>query len=65
MDDRKHKDGGRKHIPTKEYRDAADETGSVRGVARALGVSYSTAYSVLKTHEITVESLGGPPQGES
>jgi len=60
-----HTDGGRKGIPVDDYRDAAEETGSVRGVARVLDVSYSTAYSVLKAHEIPVRSLEGqPPTGK-
>jgi len=59
------KGGGRKGIPVEDYRKAADETGSVRGVANALDVSYSTAYGVLSRNEIPVESLDGPPTGSS
>jgi len=53
--------GGRKGIDTEEYRRAAEKTGSVRGVANELGVSYSTAYGVCKRHEIYIDTLGGPP----
>ena len=59
------KGGGRKGIAVEEYRKAAEETGSVRGVARVLDVSYSTAYGVLSRNEIPVASLDGPPSGKS
>jgi len=54
-------DGGRKGISVKEYRRAVEETGSIRGAANELGVSYSTAYGACKRHEIYVPTLDGAP----
>ena len=61
----KHEGGGRKGLSVEDYREAArKDKSSVRSVARELGVTYSTAYAMLKRHSIPVASLGKPPQGD-
>ena len=56
-----HKDGGRKGYSPDDYREAVEETGSIRGAANELGVNYRTAYDACKRHSIYVPTLDGPP----
>jgi ribosomal protein S14 len=53
--------GGRKGYDADDYREAAEKTGSIRGIARELGVSRTTARAHCSRHDIYLESIGGVP----
>jgi len=52
---------GRKGYDADDYREAVQETGSISGAARMLGVSRATVREQCQRHEIPVESVGGVP----
>lgn len=50
------------HTP-EDYRQAAEEGGSIRAVARILDVSRTTAREQCARHDIELESIDGVPEG--
>ena len=60
-DGRANEAANRKGNTPDDYREAAEKTGSIRGIARELGVSRTTAREQCARHDIYLESIGGVP----